>query len=599
MLLYSLLHLTGYDLSIEDIKQFRQYGSKTPGHPERELTAGVEATTGPLGQGIGNSVGMACAERWLAAHFNKPGHQLIDYRVYAICSDGDLEEGISHEAASLAGHLGLSNLVWIYDNNHISIEGNTALAYNDDVGTRFMGYHWNVQRVSDANDLDQLDLALRIAQKEESRPSLIIVDSHIAWGSPNKHDTSAAHGEALGEEEVRLTKQRYGWPPDAHFLVPEEVSRHMHQAVDRGRQLESQWNSQLDDYRKQFPQLAAEWDMMQSHELPSGWDADIPTFPADAKGIASRDASNKVENAIAKHVPWLVGGAADLAPSTKTLIANTTNFEADDYSGRNFHFGIREHGMGAAVNGMVLSKLRAFGSTFLIFSDYMRPAIRLSALMDLPAFNVFTHDSIGLGEDGPTHQPIEQLMSLRAIPRLIVLRPADANEVGEAWRVIMRLKEEPAALVLTRQAIPTFDRAKYAPASGLERGAYALADCQGQPQVILMGTGSEVQFCVAAYEQLTKEGIRCRVLSMPSWELFEKQPADYKLALLPPPVKARLAVEAGTSLGWKEYVGDEGRVIARSDFGASAPVKDLLKHFGFTVEHVVAEARKLIDGAKR
>ncbi len=454
MLLYSLLHLTGYDLSLDDIKQFRQYGSKTPGHPERELTRGVEATTGPLGQGIGNSVGMACAERWLAAHFNKPGHQLIDYRVYAICSDGDLEEGISHEAASLAGHLGLSNLVWIYDNNHISIEGNTALAYNDDVGTRFMGYHWNVQRVSDANDLDLLDLAIRTAQKEETRPSLIIVDSHIAWGSPNKHDTSAAHGEPLGEEEVRLTKERYGWPPDAQFLVPEEVSRHMREALDRGRQLESQWNGQLEDYRKQFPQLAAEWDMIQSRQLPNGWDADIPAFPPDAKGISTRDASNKVENAVAPHVPWLVGGAADLAPSTKTLIANTANFEADDYSGRNFHFGIREHGMGAAVNGMVLSKLRAFGSTFFIFSDYMRPAIRLSALMDIPAFTIFTHDSIGLGEDGPTHQPIEQLMSLRAIPRLITIRPADANEVGEAWRVIMRLTSEPAALVLTRQPIP-------------------------------------------------------------------------------------------------------------------------------------------------
>jgi transketolase len=613
MLLYSLLHLTGYDISLGDIKRFRQLGSKTPGHPERGLAPGVEATTGPLGQGIGNSVGMAIAERWLAAHFNKAvethpplkgkgaapqlegeAPQLIDYRVYAICSDGDLEEGISHEAASLAGHLGLSNLIWIYDNNHISIEGNTALAYSDDVGTRFMGYHWNVQRVSDANDLELLERALRTAQKEEARPSLIIVDSHIAWGAPNKHDTAAAHGEPLGEEEVRLTKERYGWPPAAHFLVPEEVSRHMRQAVDRGRQLETQWNGLLAEYRKQFPQLAAEWDLMQSHELPDGWDSDIPTFPPDPKGIATREASGKVENAIAKHVPWFVGGAADLAPSTKTLIANSSNFEAGDYSGRNFHFGIREHAMGTVVNGMVLSNLRAFGSTFLIFSDYMRPAIRLSALMDLPVIDIFTHDSIGLGEDGPTHQPIEQLMSLRAIPRLIVIRPADANEVAEAWRVIMRLKSEPAALVLTRQAVPTFDRTKYAPATGLQRGAYALADCQGEPQIILMATGSEVQLCIAAYEQLTKEGIRCRALSMPSWELFEKQSADYKNSLLPPSVKARVAVEAGTSLGWKEYVGDHGRVIARCDFGASAPIKDLLKHFGFTVEHVVAEARKLI-----
>jgi transketolase len=595
MLLYSLLHLTGYDLSMDELKNFRQLDSKTPGHPERGLTPGVEATTGPLGQGIGNSVGMAIAERWLAAHFNKPGLDLIDYRIYAICSDGDLEEGISHEAASLAGHLGLSNLIWIYDNNHISIEGNTALAYSDDVGTRFMGYHWNVQRVSDANDLELLDLAIRTAQKEEMRPSLIIVDSHIAWGAPNKHDTAAAHGEALGEEEVRLTKQRYGWPPDAHFLVPEEVSRHMREAVDRGRQLESQWNGLLVDYGKQFPQLAAEWDMIQSHELPDGWDADIPIFPPDPKGMATREASGKVENAIARHVSWLIGGAADLAPSTKTLISGSPQFEADNYSGRNFHFGIREHAMGAVVNGMVLSNLRAFGSTFLIFSDYMRPAIRLSALMDLPAFNIFTHDSIGLGEDGPTHQPIEQLLSLRAIPRLIVIRPADANEVAEAWRVIMQLKSEPAALVLTRQAVPTFDRTKYAAASGLQRGAYAIADCQGEPQVILMGTGSEVQLCIAAYEQLSQEGTRCRVLSMPSWKLFEKQSAEYKTSLLPPSVKARVAVEAGTSLGWKEYIGDQGVVIARRDFGASAPVKDLLKHFGFTVEHVVSEARRLIS----
>ena len=594
MLIYSLLHLTGYDLSLEDLKRFRQLGSKTPGHPERGLTPGVEVTTGPLGQGVANSVGMAIAERWLAAHFNKPDHKLIDYRVYAICSDGDLEEGISHEAASLAGHLGLSNLIWIYDNNQISIEGNTELAYSDDVGTRFMGYHWNVQRVSDANDLASLDRAIRTAQKEETRPTLIIVDSHIAWGAPNKHDTAAAHGEALGEEEVRLAKEYYGWPADAQFLVPDEVQRHMGQAVERGNQLEAQWNGVLTEYRKQFPKLTAEWDLMQAGELPGDWGADIATFPADPKGLATREASGKVENAIAKRVPWLMGGAADLAPSTKTLISGEKQFERDDYAARNFHFGIREHAMGAIVNGMAASKLRAFGATFLIFSDYMRPAIRLSALMDLPALTIFTHDSIGLGEDGPTHQPIEQLMSLRAIPRLVVIRPADANEVAEAWRVIMRLKTEPAALVLTRQAVPTFDRTKYAEASGLARGAYAMADCDGEPQVILMGTGSEVQICIGAFEQLTKEGVRCRVLSIPSWELFEKQSPEYKLALLPPNVKARIAVEAGTSLGWKEYVGGEGVVIARTDFGASAPVKDLLKEFGFTVERVVSEARKLI-----
>jgi len=595
MLLYSLLHLTGYDVSLDDIKSFRQLGSKTPGHPEHGMTPGVEATTGPLGQGIGNSVGMAIAERWLATRFNKPGHTLIDYRVYAICSDGDLMEGISNEAASLAGHLGLSNLIWIYDNNHISIEGKTGLAYSDDVGTRFMGYHWNVQRVSDANDLEMLERAVRTAQQEPTRPSLIIVDSHIAWGAPNKQDTAAAHGEALGEEEVRLTKERYGWSPDAHFLVPDEVSRHMGQARDRGRQLEAQWNNSFAEYRNEYPKLATEWDQMQARELPAGWDSEIPSFPPDAKGLATRDASGKVENAVAKHVPWLLGGAADLAPSTKTLIKESPDFEGGDYSGRNFHFGIREHAMGAALNGMALSKLRPYGATFLIFSDYMRPPIRLSAMMDLPVIFIFTHDSIGLGEDGPTHQPIEQLLSLRAVPRLMVLRPADANEVAEAWRVIMQLKAEPAALVLTRQAVPTFDRTRYASASGVRRGAYAIADCEGEPQVILMATGSEVQLCIAAHEQLSKEGVRCRVLSMPSWGLFEKQSADYKDALLPPGVRARIAVEAGTSLGWKEYVGGEGCVIARRDFGASGPVKDVLKHFGFTADHVIAQARAMIS----
>jgi transketolase len=544
MLLYSLLYLTGYGLTLEELENFRQWGSRTPGHPEYGLTPGVETTTGPLGQGVSNSVGMAIAERWLAAHFNRDGQNLIDYRVSAFCGDGDLMEGVSQEAASIAGHLGLSNLIWIYDNNRITIEGHTALAFSDDVAARFMSYHWNVLRVGDANDLELLDVAIRTAQKEPDRPSLIILDSHIAWGAPNKHDTSAAHGEPLGEDEIRLTKQAYGWPPDEHFLVPPEVLDYMHNAVRRGERWEKEWNERLADFRQKHPDLAAEWDMIQRGELPSAWDADIPTFPADAKGKATRDSGSTVENAIAKHVPWFIGGSADLAPSTKTLIVGAGDFEGDNYSGRNFHFGIREHSMGAILNGMALSKLRVFGSTFLIFSDYMRPAIRLSALMDLPVTYVFTHDSIGLGEDGPTHQPIEQLMSLRLIPRLVVIRPADANESAEAWKVAMESKEQPVALVLTRQAVPIFDRTKYASAAGLRRGAYVLADAGAEPQIILMATGSEVQLCLQAHEQLTSEGIRSRVVSIPSWELFKKQTEEYRNSVLPPQVHARVAVEA-------------------------------------------------------
>jgi transketolase len=594
MLLYSLLYLTGYGLELDELKNFRQWGSRTPGHPEYGLTPGVETTTGPLGQGVANSVGMAIAERWLAAHFNLDEKKLIDYRVYAFCGDGDLMEGVSQEAASVAGHLGLSNLIWIYDNNRITIEGNTALAFSDDVATRFLSYHWNVLRVGDANDLELLDVAIRTAQKEQERPSLIIVDSHIAWGAPNKHDTSAAHGEPLGEEEIRLTKAAYGWPPDEHFLVPPEVLQHMQEAKQRGEQLEREWNELLAQFHKEHAELAAEWDTMQRGELPAGWDSDIPKFPADAKGKATRDTGAKVENAIAKRIPWMVGGSADLAPSTKTLIEGVGDFESDDYGGRNFHFGIREHAMGAILNGMALSKLRVFGSTFLIFSDYMRPAIRLSALMDLPVTYVYTHDSIGLGEDGPTHQPIEQLMSLRLIPRVVVIRPADANEAAEAWRMAIEAKEQPVVLVLTRQAVPTFERTKYASADGLRRGAYVMAESTGEPEVILMGTGSEVQLCVQAHEQLSAEGIRTRVVSMPSWELFKRQPQEYQDKVLPPQIRARVAVEAGTGQGWREYVGSEGCVVARYDFGASAPIKDLLKHFGFTAERIVNEARKLV-----
>jgi transketolase len=593
------LHLTGYDLPLDELKRFRQWGSKTPGHPEYGWTAGVETTTGPLGQGISNSVGMAIAERWLAAHYNRPGHEIVDHRVYAICGDGDVMEGVSQEAASIAGHLGLSNLIWFYDNNHISIEGNTSLAFTEDVAERFKAYHWNVLHVTDANDLDQLEKTIRTAFTEKERPTLIVVDSHIGFGSPNKQDTAGAHGEPLGEDEVRLAKEAYGWPADEHFLVPEEVKEHMQRAVQRGQELEAEWNKKFAGYRGAFPAEAAQWDCMQKGELPAGWDADIPVFQPEAKGPATRQSSGKVENAVAKHVPWLVGGAADLAPSTKTLIADGGNFQRDNYAGRNLHFGIREHAMASILNGMALSKLRPFGSTFMIFSDYARPGIRLSALMNLPVIYIFTHDSIGLGEDGPTHQPIEQLMTLRCIPHLQVIRPADANEVSEAWRVIMQLKDKPVALMLSRQSLPTLDRTKYAPASGLQRGAYVLADSQGEPEVILIGTGSEVQLCVAAHERLAAEGIRSRVVSMPCREMFEKQPAEYKNQVLPPQVKARVAVEAGVTLGWEKYVGEKGCVIGRDDFGASAPIKELLKQFGFTAENVAAQARALLGKAAK
>lgn len=598
MLLYSMLHLTGYDLPLEELKRFRQWESLTPGHPEYHHTAGVETTTGPLGQGVATSVGMAIAERWIASHFNRPGHEIVDYRVYAIAGDGCLMEGVSQEAASLAGHLKLSNLVWIYDNNRITIEGNTALAFSDDVAARFMSYHWNVIRVGDANDLDLLDRAIKTAIKETEQPTLIIVDSHIAYGAPNKQDTSAAHGEPLGEEEIRLTKERYGWPPDAKFLVPDEVKAHMNRAIGHGKQSESEWNEKFAAYKEAHPDLAAEWELMQAGKLPDGWDSEIPVFAADEKGMAGRDASNKVLNAVAKRVPWLVGGSADLAPSTKTRINDGGDFEANSYSGRNLHFGVREHAMGSMVNGMALAKLRAYGSGFLIFSDYMRASIRLSALMEIPAIHIFTHDSIGVGEDGPTHQPIEQLISLRAIPQLLVIRPADANEVAEAWRVVMTSEDRPVALILSRQPLPIFDRSKYAAASGLSKGAYILADSNGTPDVILMATGSEVQLCVAAYEQLKTEGVKARVVSMPCWEIFERQSDEYKNSVLPPSVRARVAIEAGSSIGWHSYVGLDGRIIARREFGASAPLKELLKQFGFTTERAIAEAHTAIEQAK-
>ena len=609
-LLYSLLHLTGVkavnaqyektgqpSVTLDDIKSFRQLDSRCPGHPEYRWTSGVETTTGPLGQGIATSVGMAIASRWQAAHFNRPGFDMFDYRTYALCGDGCMMEGISHEAASLAGHLRLSNLCWIYDNNKITIEGNTSWAFSEDVATRFIGYGWNVTRVGDANDLEMLKRAFQVAQKETERPTLIIVDSHIAWGAPNKQDTHAAHGEPLGEEEIKLTKRNYGWPEDAKFLVPDEVRENFRRGIGaRGKALRDEWFAKLDEYKKANPGLADDLVRMQKRELPDGWDKDIPKFEADAKGLAGRDASAKVLNAIAKNVPWLIGGAADLAPSTKTRLTfdGAGDFLAETPAGRNFHFGIREHAMSSIVNGLALSKVRPYGSGFLIFSDYARGAIRLSAIMEIPTIHIFTHDSIGVGEDGPTHQPVEQIASLRVIPNLIVLRPGDANETAEAWRVIMQLKHEPVCLILSRQPLPTLDRTKYAGAENTKFGGYVLADSAGPDghlDVILMGTGSEVSLCLGAYEKLVAEGVKARVVSMPSWELFEHQSQDYKDGVIPPKVKARVAVEQAARFGWQRYASSTDAIIGMKTFGASAPLKELTKKFGFTVDAVVDAAK--------
>jgi len=611
MLLYSLLHLAGVRevsstgeilsspaVSLDDIKNFRQLNSKTPGHPEYGLTTGVETTTGPLGQGVANSVGMAIAERWLAAHFNRPGFDLFNHNIWVFCGDGDMMEGISSEAASVAGHLRLSNLCWVYDNNHITIEGKTDLAFDEEVGTRFKAYGWDVTHVLDANDLDALAYAFRHALSVTDRPKLIIVDSHIGYGSPNRQDTKEAHGEALGEEEVKLTKRNYGWPEDAKFLVPDGVRENFRDVMGkRGRQLSTAWHALFKKYAEQYPDLAAQFALMQKRELPDGWDKELPTFATDAKGLATRESSSKVLNAIAKNDPWLMGGSADLYPSTKTRLTfdGAGDFEAGQYNARNFHFGIREHTMGAIVNGMTLSYLRSYGSTFLIFSDYMKPAIRLSAIMEIPSIWIYTHDSIGVGEDGPTHQPIEQLPTLRAVPGLMTMRPADANEVVEAWKVIMRLKKEPVALILTRQALPTLDRSKYASAAGVARGGYILADAEGgKPQVILIATGSEIYLCIDAYEKLKAEGIRARVVSIPSWDLFDHQDQSYRDQVLPPEVTARVAVEQAAVLGWSQYIGPKGRIIGMRSFGASAPLKDLQKKFGFSADAVAQAARELV-----
>ena len=611
MLLYATLHLTGVRevgkdgkvsdkaaVSMDDLKHFRQLDSKTPGHPESHMTTGVETTTGPLGQGAGNSVGMAIASKWLGANYNKPGFDVFDFNVYALCGDGDMMEGVCCEAASLAGHLKLSNLCWIYDHNHVTLDGPASASFSEDIMTRFVGYGWNVTRVADANDLGLLGHAYETFLKTHDRPTLIVVDSHIGYGSPNKQDSSDAHGEPLGEAEVKLVKKFYGWPEDAKFLVPDGVYDQFKNGIGkRGGETRGAWAKKYEEYTKQFPKLTDQLNMMQNWQLPDGWDKDLPTFPADAKGMATRDSSGKTLNALAKNIPWLIGGSADLAHSNKTNLTfdGAGDFFPDEYHGRNLHFGVREHAMGAAVNGMSVTRLRAFSATFFNFSDYMRPAMRLAALMETPAMFIFTHDSIGLGEDGPTHQPIEQLASLRAMPNMLVFRPGDANEVVEAYKIMIQLRHQPATLVLTRQTMPTYDRTKFAPASGVAKGAYVLIDAEGgKPDVILMGTGSEVHLCVEAYEKLKGEGIKARVVSMPCWELFESQEAAYKESVFPAGVTARVSVEMASTFGWDRYVGPKGKMIGMHSFGASAPLKDVLKKFGFLTDNVVATAKQVL-----
>jgi transketolase len=614
MLLYSLLHLArvqavdpDYEtvgepsVSLDDIKSFRQLDSRAPGHPEYRWTSGVETTTGPLGQGVATSVGMAVASKWLAAHFNRPGFELFDFDTYVIAGDGDLMEGVSSEAASFAGHQQLDNLCWIYDNNHISIDGHTSITYNDDVAARFLGYGWAVDRVGDANDTGLMVQAFERFRRESGRPTLIIVDSHIGYGSPHKQDTAAAHGEPLGDEEVRETKRFYGWPEDAEFLVPDGVYDHFAAGIGaRGRDLRTGWERRFAEYADEAPELARQVEQMQRRELPEGWDDDIPSFDPDPKGMATRKASNEVENAVAARVPWLVAGSADLTDSTsvRETADGGRDFQPGDRHGRQLHYGIREHESAAISNGLSLSKLRPLWSTYLTFSDYARPAIRLSALMELPVIHVFTHDSIGLGEDGPTHQPVEQLASLRAIPGLNVIRPCDANEVAEAWRVTMEQRHQPVALVLTRQGVPVLDRSRLAPAEGLRRGGYVLADPpEGGPELILIATGSEVSLALEAHDDLVGEGIRSRVVSLPSFFLFDQQPEEYRESVLPSSIAARVSIEQAATLGWDRYVGPRGARIGMHTFGSSAPLKDVLTKFGFTPEKVVETAREVLDRA--
>ncbi len=595
MLLYGLLHLTGYDLSIDEIRNFRQWGSKTPGHPEYHLTPGVETTTGPLGQGFGNGVGMAIAERYLAARYNRPNFELIKYRMYGIVSDGDLMEGVSSEAASLAGHLKLGNIIYLYDDNHISIDGRTQLAFSEDVAKRFEAYGWHVQVVEDGNDLEAINAAIRAAQEETSRPSLIKVRTHIAYGSPNKQDTAEAHGSPLGEEEIRLTKRHLGWDPQKQFFIPDEVLNHFRRSVEQGKKWESLWRTMFEGYKRAYPDLAEEFENLTQGKFGDEWKKALPVFGPELGAMATREASGKVLNAIAPHLLTLIGGSADLTPSTNTFLKNFPEFQVNVSTGRNFHFGVREHAMGSILNGLALTDgFIPYGGTFLIFSDYMRPPIRLAALMGIRPIYVFTHDSIGLGEDGPTHQPIEQLASLRSMPNLTVIRPADANEVAHAWRFAIEHRSGPVALILTRQKVPLIDRTKYASADNLIRGAYILSENSKEPAVILIGTGSEVQLVMSAYEQLIKEGVAARVVNMPSWEMFERQPKEYKDSVLPPSIKKRLAVEAGSPMGWHTYVGEYGEIMGITKFGASAPLEVLMKEYGFTVENVVKKVNQLL-----
>jgi transketolase len=611
MLLWSVLHLTktqavnaNYEtlgepsVTLDDIRHFRQLDSKAPGHPEYHWVSGVEATTGPLGQGVANSVGMAIAQKWLAAHYNQPGFDIFDYNIYAVCGDGCLMEGISSEAASIAGHLQLDNLCWIYDNNHITIEGNTRITFTEDVAARFLGYGWNVLRVGDANDTERISQAIDIFHRTKDRPTFIILDSHIGYGAPHKQDTPEAHGEPLGDDEIRLAKRNYGWPEDAKFLVPDGVYEHFAHGIGaRGAAAHAEWTKLFDSYRASHPELADEVDRMQRRELPEGWDRDLPVFPADPKGIAGREASGKVLNVVARHIPWMLGGSADLGSSNKTLLtfAGAGDVEPGTMGGKNLHFGIREHAMAAIVNGLSLSKLRAYGATFFIFSDYLRPALRLSAIMELPTILIFTHDAMGDGEDGPTHQPVEQLASMRAIPGLCTLRPADANEVVEAYRYILQLRHKPAVLVLSRQPLPTLDRSRFAPAAGLSRGAYVLADApEGNPEIILIATGSEVVLAANAHDELLAQGIRSRVVSMPSWDIFEEQSDEYRASVLPPAVTARIAIEQASTFGWERYTGVQGRILGMKTFGASAPLKELQRKYGFESESLVAAAKKML-----
>src|SRR4029450_3180570 len=614
MLLWSVLHLTGtqavnadYELvgqpsvALDDIRHFRQLDSKAPGHPEYHWVSGVETTTGPLGQGVATSVGMAVGQKWLAHRYNRPGVRVCDYKIYAVCGDGCMMEGIASEAASLAAHLGLDNLCWVYDNNHITIEGNTRIAFTEDIAARFLGYGWNVLRVGDANDIERIEHALEIFRKTKERPTFIFLHSDIVYGSPHRQDTAAAHGEPLGEDEVRLVKKFYGWPEDAKFLVPDGVYEHSAAGIGaRGAKARQEWTELFTAYRAKFPDCATEIEQMQRRKLPAGWDRNLPVFPSDPKGIAGRDASSKALNILGQNIPWFLGGSADLGPSNKTVLTydGAGDFQADNLGGKNLHFGIREHAMAAIVNGLSLSKLRAYGASFFIFSDYARPAIRLSALMELPTIFVFTHDAMGDGEDGPTHQPVEHLASLRAIPGLVVLRPGDANEVVEAYRYVMQLRHQPAVLVLSRQPLPTLDRSKYAPASGVAHGAYVLADSPGgDPEVILIASGSEVSLAVEAHEKLLAEAIRSRVVSMPCWEIFDHQTEEYRNSVLPPNVKARVAVEQASTLGWERYVGSSGFVVGMKTFGASAPLKELQRKFGFEPDQVVMAAKKQLGKA--